>query len=127
MAEAMRRARLLGDKYLRAEDILARFEDGTLAVLLPDLPGEKAKSIIEKYLFDIHAIAYDVGSGERFLQIKSSACVVAYEGRPTRQEQFLTTAMQALESARKDSSGEVVFHSNNHHPNNHARARISKN
>jgi diguanylate cyclase (GGDEF)-like protein len=127
VAEAMRRARLLADKYLRVEDILARFDDGTLAVLLPDLSGEKAKSTVEKYLYDIHAIAYDIDSGERFLQIKSSACVISYEGRPARQEQFLTMAIEALESAREASNGEVVLYSKDNHSNNHAKARISKN
>jgi len=113
-AEALRRAKVLTAKILREEDILARFDNDTLAILLLDTNGEKARTVIESIMSEISAIAYDVGGQDHKFYLKSSVGVASYQNYLLKQDQFLQQALQALESAKTGSNGEVILFSNHH-------------
>ena len=113
-AEALRRAKVLTEKILRDEDILARFENDTLALLLPDTTGEKARSVMESIMAEIGAIAYDVGGQDHKFYLKSSVGLASYQNYLLKQDQFLQQALQALASASLDRSGQVILFSSNH-------------
>ena len=116
-AEALRNIRILTEKILREEDVLARFNDDILTIMLPDTPVEKAKSIMEKIKSDIHAIAFDIKDGNKNLVLNNLVSVIAYHNNPAQMEQFLIRAIQALRSEEVVYDEEVILFSNNHHSN----------
>ena len=113
-AEALRRAKILTEKIVREEDILARFDTDILALLLPDTPGEKARVVMENFMSEISAIAYDVGGQDNKFYLKSTVGIASYQNYLLKQDQFLQQAIQALESANIGSNGEVILFSSNH-------------
>jgi diguanylate cyclase (GGDEF)-like protein len=114
-SEVLRRARVLADKYLREEDLFARFDEDVLAILIPDTPGEKAKPVLDKVMAELRAIAYDVQVEDEHLEIKSSAGVVAYNSHRTNREQLLKKAAKALQAAEGVPDGNVVLYTENNH------------
>jgi capsular polysaccharide biosynthesis protein len=109
--ESLRLIRILTHKSLREEDILARFDHNTLAILLPDMTEKKAKQFMGNLRLSISSVCEDVGNGK--LQLKSTVQAVAFPNQATRQERFLTQLFHALEVTGNEPDDEDYF-ANNH-------------
>jgi diguanylate cyclase (GGDEF)-like protein len=110
-AEALREVASLIEPHLRDEDVMARFNDTTFAVLLPDMSGEVAKRTIEELRLRIGRTPVEIASSGLKLNIQGAAGVVAFGGNGTGQDEFLAQATQALEIAETTTHGRVCLYS----------------
>ena len=106
--EALRKVAMLLKQHLREEDIMARLNGTVFAFLLPDMPGEKAKEIIERLQTRIGWTPLEIERGGIKLNLTGTAGVVDYQRNGARQDELLALATRALEEA--EASGyEKVF------------------
>lgn len=94
---------------MREEDILAYMEQGTFALLLPDMPGEAAKDVLTFLRMQIGLVPpgqLDNGQGSA---IYGSIGIVAYHDRHvvTDENEMLAQAAQALQEADTAVYGKV--------------------
>ncbi len=100
---------------LRDEDVMARFDDTVFAFLLPDLPGEHAKAMVEALGDALVASPLELERSGARLDLHSSAGVVSYqasdaEALPDAQE-LLAQATQALGNTKTSFQEQVVLFS----------------
>ena len=60
--EAVRKVAAFLQQHLREEDVLARLEGITFALLLPDVPEEQARAILEKLQARLASTAFELES-----------------------------------------------------------------
>ncbi len=99
LADALRLVKILAEKSLREEDVMARFGRETFALLLPDTDELNANLLIDDLRTLIGSIDYDMGGANGKLQIGTTAGVVAYENQHIKHDQFLDKAVQAFIAA----------------------------
>jgi diguanylate cyclase (GGDEF)-like protein len=112
-SEALRKVTVFLKQYLREEDVLARLDGTVFAFLLPDMPGEKAKAIMEKLQTRIAWTPLEMGKSGVKLNLSSATGVAAYQYDGTRQDEFLTGADRALKQAEAAAYGKVCLLSEN--------------
>lgn len=107
--EALRQVYLLSSKLLRPEDLMARLEVDTLAILLPDMTKEQAQLFMEELNLKIEAIAREVGGSNEELVLRSTVSAVAYDDYRLKQERFMEQAIQAMAEAESQANGNGSF------------------
>lgn len=97
--EALRLVQILSAKVLRPEDLMARWDDNTLAILLPDMTEERAQLFMEELNLKIESISQEVGGDHHELVLRSTVSAVSYDNYRMKQELFMEQAVQAIEEA----------------------------
>lgn len=113
--EALRRAVALVESQLREEDVLARFDDTVLAILLPDVTEPSAKEMIEGLRARLGFAPLEIDHSGLKLNMHGAAGVVAYSGNGTGQDELLNQATLALKDAGSDTYGKVRLFSEVNH------------
>ncbi|RLC76074.1 MAG: hypothetical protein DRJ03_20620 [Chloroflexi bacterium] len=106
-SEALRKVAVFLKQYLREEDIIARFGETVFAFLLPDMPEEKAKAVMEKLQTRIAWTPFEIERSGIKLNLNGAAGVAAYNYNGTGQDDFLSQADQALQLAKTAGYGKV--------------------
>jgi diguanylate cyclase (GGDEF)-like protein len=112
--EALRLVRVLAEPLLRAEDVMARFDDETLALLLVDMTEEKARTFMEDLSVRVQSAPQDTADREHQLVLKATVSAVSYENRRMKQVDFVEQVVQVLEEAVIASNGRETIASSNH-------------
>lgn len=97
--EALHKVATLLKKYLREEDVMARFNETVFAFLLPDTPGEKAQEVMERLQTRITWTPFEMEKSDVQLNLSGVAGVVTYQYNGTGYDELLAKAQQALEEA----------------------------
>jgi len=113
--EALHKVATLLKKYLREEDILARFNETVFAFLLPDLPGEKAQEAIERLQTRITWTPFEISNIK--LNLSGAAGVVTYQYNGAGQDELLAKAQHALKEAEISIHKKtyLLLENENHH------------
>ena len=104
---ALRQVAVFLKQYLRQEDIIARLGETVFALLLPDVPEEKAQTMIEKLQTRVAWTPFELERSGVKLNLTSAAGVVAYNYNGTVQDEFLAQAHRALQQAEASGYGNV--------------------
>jgi diguanylate cyclase (GGDEF)-like protein len=107
--EVLRKVALLLKQQTREEDVLARFDGTTFALLFPDMQGESAKSVVEKLQARIAWTPFEVEKSGLKLNLSSAAGLVGYNCNGTVCDDFLSLADQALQQAEAAGHGQVCL------------------
>jgi len=108
-SEALRKVAVFLKQYLREEDVLARFDGTTFAFLLPDMPGEEAKTTMEKLQMRMAWTPLEMEKSGVKLNLSGAAGVVAYQYNGTGQDEFLAEADRVLRQAEAAGYGKVYL------------------
>ncbi len=94
-------------RYLREEEILARWDGDRLALLMPDASEDTARQAVERLRTRLEWTAFeDEESGAKFNFVGNFG-VVACSYNPTAESELLSLAEQALHQAELNGSGGV--------------------
>lgn len=96
--EALRLVKLLAEKVLRPEDVMARFDDNTVAILLPEMTELEAQAFMEALNKKIESVPKDIG-GHDALMLRSTVSAVSYDNFLVKQEKFRDEAARIFEEA----------------------------
>ncbi|HUE98219.1 MAG TPA: GGDEF domain-containing protein, partial [Anaerolineales bacterium] len=108
--EVMRSVVMALGKSLRNEDVMASFSDTELALLLPDLDGESAKTAVERVLVVISKASVDLSQGGRNINLNGAAGVAPlYNWDRATTDVLITRAQNVLESIRESTYGKVMI------------------
>lgn len=105
--DALRRVGLFLKRYLREEDLLARFEGDTFALLFPDTSGPEAEQIVGKLHTRVEWNIFELEEVGVKLNLGVTSGVVAYNFNGASREEFLLKAERSLERARDNGYGKV--------------------
>ncbi len=108
--EALRRMGIFLKQYLREEDLVARFEGDTFAILLPDTSGPDAKQLIKKLHIRIEWSIFELEEAGVKLNLTATSGVVAYKFNGAGREEFLASAERTLQHARDIGYNQVYLH-----------------
>ena len=94
--EALRMVRILTEKSIRDEDVLARFNGVVFAILFPDLRLDRAQEALDNVKQVLDSVSHDMGDGR--MHINSYLSVVSYTGgrQSINQEKLLKQAFDGL-------------------------------
>ena len=104
---AMRAVKILTERFIREDDVLACINGDTFAFLLPYMPSQKAKEFMESMKQRIGMAVSDIASMDGNSYLRSYASVVTYNGSFIKQEDLLKKAIRVLEDAGS-APGELV-------------------
>jgi diguanylate cyclase (GGDEF)-like protein len=110
-SEALHKVVAFVRQYLRQEDVVARLDETTFAVLLPDVPEEEAKATIEKLQTRMAWTPFEVEKTGVKLSLSGAAGVASYQFNGTEQGEFLKQASLALQQAEAAGYGKVALFS----------------
>jgi len=105
--EILRQVGLFMKRYLREEDLVARFEGDTFALLFPDMPGSDAEQLLEKLQTRIEWSIFELGEGGVKLNLSATSGMVTYNFNGTGRDEFLGMAEQTLRKARDNGYSRV--------------------
>jgi diguanylate cyclase (GGDEF)-like protein len=108
-SEALRKVAVFLKQYLREEDVLARLDGTVFAFLLPDMPEEKAKAVMEKLQTRIAWTPFEMEKSGVKLNLSGATGVTAYQYNGTRQDDFLAEADRALQQAEAAGYGKAYL------------------
>lgn len=128
--ETLRRITTAIGTGLRDEDVLARFEKTTFALLLFDLTGQSAKLLLQELQIKLETAPPKMIGSEDELNIQVTAGVAAYEEDDTEMDELLAQADYALKNAENTAFGAVNLYikansSDTLHRNGHTYIRTS--
>jgi diguanylate cyclase (GGDEF)-like protein len=104
--DAMRSVVTVLEKSLRNEDVLASLSDTELALLLPEMDGENAKTAMERVLAVASKVSVELGPGDKTINLNGAAGVAPYySGDPATTDVLITRARNVLESMRESTYG----------------------
>jgi diguanylate cyclase (GGDEF)-like protein len=95
-AAVMRLAKTAMERVLREEDVLARFDSDTFAVLLPDTGARQAQNLLNKAVARVRALPQHPNGWKQALEVGASLGMATYEDNRTEPEQFLDEAIKSL-------------------------------
>jgi diguanylate cyclase (GGDEF)-like protein len=107
--EVLRRVGVFLKRRLRAEDLAARLEGDTFALLLPDTSGPDAEQILEKLQTRMEWSIFELEESGVKLNLTFTSGVAAYNFNGTGREEFLALAQKTLQRARGDGYGKVCL------------------
>lgn len=110
--EALRRVGLFLKQYLREEDLVARFEGNTFALLLPDTSGPDAEQVLKKLQTRMEWSVFELEEGSVKLNLTATSGVVAYHADSidgASRDELLAKAETTLQRARDDGYGKVYL------------------
>lgn len=98
-AEALRMVRILTEKTIREEDILARFNGVTFAIIFPGTELDTARNSLENVRQMVGSVAHDMDSKNGHAPIESDSSVVSYTGASRiTWEGLVEKALKALQN-----------------------------
>jgi len=106
--EALRKVTVFLRQYLRQEDVMARVDGTTFGFLLPDVPEEKAKAVMEKLQSRLAWSAFEMETSGIKLNLSGAAGIAAYSFNGTAQAELLENANHALRQAEAAGYGKVA-------------------
>jgi diguanylate cyclase (GGDEF)-like protein len=86
-------------QHLREEDVIAHLDGTTFAFLLPDMPEERAKVVMEELRTRMAWTVFEVEKGGIRLNLAGTAVVVAYDNNGMGPVELLERANRALQQA----------------------------
>ena len=98
--EALRRVGLFLKQYLRNEDLVARYEDDTFALLLPDTSGSEAEQMLQALHAKMEWDVFEFEDGVK-LNLVPSTGVVAYDLNGIGRDEFVSSLVSTLQRARE--------------------------
>jgi diguanylate cyclase (GGDEF)-like protein len=105
--QAMRRVAAVTVSMLRPEDVVARFGDTVLAVLLLDTSSDKASELLHRLTALISASTVRLDGATVTSRLHPIVGLAAYDGAGRAPDDLLAEARRALESASGDPGGSV--------------------
>ncbi len=107
--EAIRRVALFLKQYLREEDLVARFEGDTLALLFPYTSGVDAEKLVQKLHTRIEWNVFDLEEAGLKLNLSAVSGVCACNGDHTSRDVLIARAKRALQKADGEGYGTVYL------------------
>jgi diguanylate cyclase (GGDEF)-like protein len=95
-AAVMRQAKTAVERVLREEDVLARFDHNTFAVLLPDTTARQAQNLLNKAMARVRALSQHANDSKQAPDVSALLGMATYEDNRTEPEQFLDEALKSL-------------------------------
>jgi GGDEF domain-containing protein len=92
----MRQAKTAVERVLREEDVLARFDHNTFAVLLPDTTTRQAQNLLNKAMARVRALSQHTNGSKQAPDVGALLGMATYEDNRTEPEQFLNEAIKSL-------------------------------
>ncbi|HEX6292687.1 MAG TPA: diguanylate cyclase [Herpetosiphonaceae bacterium] len=105
--EALRRVALLLAAALREEDVLARFDDTTFAVLLLDTPAERAIETMSQLQARLTAMPLELAHHDATLNLQALVGCADYRHPDIKPEELVGIARRALQEAEAAARGTV--------------------
>lgn len=105
--EVLRKVAMFLKRHLREEDIVARLDQTVFAFLLPDMPVEEAKEMMEQLQTKMAWTSFELERSNVKLNLNSATGVAAYRYNGTRQDEFLAEVTGALKQAEADGYTEA--------------------
>ena len=99
--ELLRKTAVFLRQYLREEDLIAYFEDGTFALMLPDMPAEVAEATTRRLQTRLAWTPIELGRSGTQVHLSSVAGVAPYDNGMAR-DQLMATAYQVLRRSGAD-------------------------
>ena len=94
----------------RDEDILAHLGDSIFVLVLPDMPGEAAKDLLEDTRVKIGLRSSDEAATESGLTMYSAIGITTYQNSDINEEELLMQAAEALTEAGAATYGKVSLY-----------------
>ena len=108
--EAMPSAASLFGPLLRDEDLLARFDDTTFAVLMPDMCGQEAKAVVEELHLRLGSVPLSLDQyNARMSGFRGVASVVELCEHDANAEDLLAEVLAGLHEAQRGTYGRIAF------------------
>lgn len=117
--EILRQVGMFANQYLREEDIVAYLENDIFALLLPDMTGENAKTLIEYLQTRIAWTPFKTSTGTTF-NLASVVGITAYDHNGTSRDELLLQAQKALGLAEVSDNGKTYLITDHLPGNNNA-------
>jgi len=105
----LRRVALFLKQYLREEDLVARFEGDTFALLFPDTPGTDAEQILEKLHTRMEWSIFELEQVGMKLNLTATSSVVTYNFNGVEREELVARAESTLQSVNSHGYGKVYL------------------
>jgi diguanylate cyclase (GGDEF)-like protein len=106
---AMPPVAIIIEPLLRDEDLLARYDQSTFVIILPDLSGYEAQAAVEKMRLRLGAAPVAPEHLQRMAGLRGAAGVAELLSADNNEESLLTRAMEALNEAERGTYGRVVL------------------
>jgi diguanylate cyclase (GGDEF)-like protein len=95
-AEVMRLTKATVERSLREEDVLARFDADTFAVLLPDTSGQQAQNLLKKTITRVRSMPHYAELRKYASEVRPMLGVATYVDFRVEPERFLDDAIKSL-------------------------------
>lgn len=118
--DILRQVAMLTNQYLREEDVVARLEDDTFALLLPDMTGENAKVLMEYLQTRIAWTPFQSSVDSAKLVLKSVIGITAYHHNGASRDELVARANRALQLAEVEEDGKAFLMTDSQMGDNHA-------
>ncbi|MFQ5611792.1 MAG: diguanylate cyclase domain-containing protein [Anaerolineae bacterium] len=102
--EALRKVASFLKEYVRQEDIVARLDGHIFAFILPDLPGEEAKTVMERLQARMAWHPFELERTGTKLNLTGVSGVISYDLNGSGHTELLAMANKALQQA--EASGQ---------------------
>ena len=116
-AEILRQVGVLTGQYLREEDIVAYFGDDIFALLLPDMTGKNAKTLVEYLQTRVAWTPFHSSVGTTF-NLKSVVGITSYHHNGSSRDELIARANQALQLAEVEGDDKSFLIVDSAHGNN---------
>jgi len=113
---ALRRVGLFLKQYMREEDLVARFEGDTFALLFPDTPGADAEQILEKLHTRMEWSIFELEDVGMKLNLTATSSVVTYNFNGVDREELVAQAESTLQNVNSHGHGKVYTFSKGESP-----------
>lgn len=97
-AEVMRLTKATVERALREEDVLARFDGHTFAILMPDTSGQQAQNVLKKTVLRVRGMPNFMSSRRHSPDIHALLGVSTYVDFRVEPERFLDDAIRSLDT-----------------------------
>ena len=106
---AMRSVVTAVGRSLRDEDVMAASSDTELAILMPELDGEKSKTVVERILEIVSKISVELRPSGKNISLNGAAGVAPfYSWDRATTDVLITRARNVLDSMRESTYGRVM-------------------
>ena len=107
---AMRSVVTAVGRSLRDEDVMAAASDTDLALLMPELDGEKAKTVVERILATVSKISVELRPSGKSISLNGAAGVAPFHSWDRASTDLLITrARNVLDSMKESTYGRVMI------------------
>ncbi|MBN1874059.1 MAG: diguanylate cyclase [Anaerolineae bacterium] len=106
--EALRQVGVFMKQSLRTEDLVARFEDNTFALLFPDTTGSDAELLLQSLHTRIEWNVFELNNGAKLNLVPSSG-IVTYDFNGTGRDELVSRLTKTLQYARDEGYGKVYL------------------